>query len=164
MKHDVVEELFKKYYNDALLYTLSLSKNRAVAEDIVSNAFYKALIKIDEERDGEYFKSWLFTVCRNEYFTFCRKKQRHTTVELDERVADDSESVLDTIIRDEDYRALYRAIEMLGEMHRELITLFYFENMPIKEIASIVKKSETNVKVSLCRAREALKKLLEGEV
>ena len=69
MKHDVVEELFKKYYNDALLYTLSLSKNRAVAEDIVSNAFYKALIKIDEERDGEYFKSWLFTVCRNEYFT-----------------------------------------------------------------------------------------------
>lgn len=39
MKNDVVEELFVKYYNDALLYVLSLSGNKALAEDAVSTAF-----------------------------------------------------------------------------------------------------------------------------
>ena len=43
MKNDVVEELFIKYYNDALLYVLSLSRNKALAKDAVSTAFFKAL-------------------------------------------------------------------------------------------------------------------------
>ena len=49
MKSDVIEELFLRYYNDALLYALSLTKNKAQAEDVVSAAFYKALRGKDEE-------------------------------------------------------------------------------------------------------------------
>lgn len=163
MKTDVVEELFRKYYNDALLYTLSLSKDKTLSEDIVSTAFYKALLKTDSDKDAECFKSWLFAVCRNEYFTHLRKSKIRKTAVLDENMIDDGETVVDTIIKDEDYRALYRAIELLPDAQRELVTLFYFENVPIKEIATIVGKSETNVKVSLCRARESLKKILSGK-
>ena len=159
-----MEEFFRKYYNDALLYTVSLSRNRAIAEDVVSNAFYKALTKPDAEKDEAHFKAWLFTVCRNEYFSICRKRARRNETELDGAVADDSEEVADKIIKDENYRALYRAIELLPDNQRELITLFYFENLAIKEIARIVGKSEGSVKVSLCRARDNLRRLLEGAI
>ena len=94
MKQDVIEELFIKYYNDALLYTLSLTKNYPLAEEIVSDAFYTALKTADEVHN---FKAWLLKVCRNLFLNSLRKSKR--TEELDEEMADKSESVLERIIR-----------------------------------------------------------------
>lgn len=65
------------------------------------------------------------------------------------------------IIEDENYRALYNAIGLLPNNLKEIILLFYFEDMKIETISSIVGKSESNVKVMLYRAREQIKKILE---
>lgn len=156
MKHDVIEELFLKYYNDALLYTLSLTKNIPFSEEIVSDAFYTALKTADGEVQN--FKAWLLKVCRNLYLNRMRKTARLD--ELDENLADKSESALESIIRKEEYRALYHAISLLNDYYKEVITLFYFEDLPIKDIALVIGKSEAIVKVTLFRARESLKKIL----
>ena len=133
----------------------------AVAEDIVSTAFFRALTMADDTiRD---FKPWLLTVCRNEYISICRKSSRFTGEEIPEDLADSREEVIESIIRKEEYRSLYRAIELLPETQREVITLFYFSGMPIKSIAEITGKSETNTKVLLCRARDRLRKMMEEE-
>ena len=156
MKNDVVEELFREYYNDALLYTLSLTKNFPLAEEVVSDAFYTAL----KTADGEVanFKAWILKVCRNLYLNKKRKDKR--LEELDERLADMSESALDGIIRKEEYKALYHAISLLNPNYKEVITLFYFEDLSVKDISLVTEKSEAVVKVSLFRGREALKKIL----
>lgn len=156
MKHDIIEELFSKYYNDLLLYTLSLTKNYPFAEEIVSDAFYTALKTADS--DVSSFKAWLLKVCRNLYLNRIRKDKR--LEELDENAADMSESALESIIRKEEYRALYHAISLLNSSYKEMITLFYFEDLSVKDIALVTGKSETVVKVTLFRGREALKKIL----
>lgn len=161
MKSDLVDQLFSQYYNEALLYTVSICRNLTVAEDIVSTAFFRALTMADDTiRD---FKPWLLTVCRNEYISICRKNSRFTGEEIPEDLADSREEVIESIIRKEEYRSLYRAIELLPETQREVITLFYFSGMPIKSIAEITGKSETNTKVLLCRARDRLRKMMEEE-
>lgn len=161
MKSDLVDQLFSQYYNEALLYTVSICRNPTVAEDIVSTAFFRALTMADDTiRD---FKPWLLTVCRNEYISICRKNSRFTGEEIPEDLADSREGVIESIIRKEEYRSLYRAIELLPETQREVITLFYFSGMPIKSIAEITGKSETNTKVLLCRARDRLRKMMEEE-
>ena len=158
MKHDVIEELFSKHYNDALLYTLSLTKNYPLAEELVSDAFYTALKTADDEVNN--FKAWLLKVCRNLYLNALRKSNR--LQELDENLTDKSESVLDNIIRKEEYRALYHAISLLSDNYKEVITLFYFEDLSVKDIALVTGKSEAVVKVNLFRGREALKKILSS--
>lgn len=161
MKTDIIDQLFSQFYNEALLYTISLCKNRTIAEDIVSNAFYKALTLADDSiRD---FKPWLLTVCRNEFISICRKSSRFTGEEIPEDLADDREEVIEGIIRREEYRSLYRAIGLLPDTQKEVITLFYFSGLPIKSISEITGKSETNVKVLLCRAREKLRTIMEEE-
>ena len=157
MKKNEIEELFTKYYNDALLYTLSLTKNSKLAEEIVSTSFFKAMKTIDYKI--EKFKPWLIKVCRNEFLIHIRKHKNLT--ELDKRIKDDSQSVVDQIIKDEEYRALYNAMSLLNPSQKEVLTLFYYENMSIKEIASITGKNENVIKVSLYRARENLKNLLK---
>lgn len=157
MKNDVVEELFIKYYNDALLYVLSLTRNKALAEDAVSTAFFKALRGGDDEIKN--FKPWLMKVCRNVCFDMLKYRKRYAA--LDESKADESENAVDKIIRDERYKSLYRAIELLPETQREAVLLFYFEELRIREIASVTGKTEDCVKVLLYRARENMKSILE---
>ena len=161
MKPDIIDQLFSQHYNEALLYTISLCRNRTVAEDIVSNAFFKALTLADDSiRD---FKPWLLTVCRNEFISMCRKNSRFTGEEIPEELADDREEVIESIIRREEYRSLYRAIGLLPDTQKEVVILFYFSGLPVKSIADITGKSETNIKVLLCRAREKLRKIMEEE-
>ena len=161
MKSDIIDQLFSQYYNEALLYSISLCKNRTVAEDIVSNAFFKALSMADDSiRD---FKPWLLTVCRNEFISLCRKESRLTGEDIPEDYVDDREEVIEGIIRKEEYRSLYRAIDLLPDTQREAVMLFYFSGLPIKSISEIIGKSETNTKVLLCRAREKLRNMMEGD-
>ena len=161
MKSDIIDQLFSQYYNEALLYTISLCRNRTIAEDVVSNAFFKALTLADDSiRD---FKPWLLTVCRNEFISVCRKNSRFTGEEIPEDMADDREEVIEDIIRREEYRSLYRAIGLLPDAQKEVVTLFYFSELPVKSISEITGKSETNIKVLLCRARDKLRTILEEE-
>lgn len=159
MKSDIIDELFRKYYNEALLYTLSLCRERAAAEDIVSSAFFKAL----ESADGSIkdFKPWLFTVCRNEFLMLCRKQKHLADEDPSEDLPDDTGEAVDSIIRDESYRELYRAIARLPAAQKECIELFYFSGMKVAGIAAVTGKNEGSVKVTLHRAREALRKTLE---
>ena len=76
---------------------------------------------------------------------------------------DDREEVIEGIIRKEEYRSLYRAIDLLPDTQREAVMLFYFSGLPIKSISEIIGKSETNTKVLLCRAREKLRNMMEGD-
>ena len=161
MKSDIIDQLFSQYYNEALLYTISLCRNRTIAEDVVSNAFFKALTLADDSiRD---FKPWLLTVCRNEFISVCRKNSRFTGEEIPEDLADDREEVIEGIIRREEYRSLYRAIGLLPDTQKEVVTLFYFSGLPIKSISEITGKSETNIKVLLCRARDKLRTIMEED-
>lgn len=160
MKPDIIDQLFARYYNEALLYTISLCKNKTIAEDIVSNAFYKALASSDDEIMN--FKAWLLTVCRNEFFTLCKRNSRYSDEGIAEDVADDSEGVIENIIRAEEYKALYKAIGLLNKEQKECITLFYFSGISVRDIASITGKTEANVKVLLHRGRTKLKEIMEN--
>lgn len=156
MDHDLVEQLFKKYHNDVLLYAMSLTKNAFEAEDLASEAFFKALATLDEVKN---FKAWILTVCRNLFLN--KRRWRSKLTQLPDEISSERDEVLYKIIEDENYRALYNAIGLLPNNLKEIILLFYFEDMKIETISSIVGKSESNVKVMLYRAREQIKKILE---
>lgn len=159
MKSTAWENLFKRYYNEALLYVYSFCHNRTLAEDIVQEAYVRAIRSIDEEKDG--FKFWLLKVCRNCYFDTLRKNKKLEAIEND---MPSSDSLVDDVIQKEEYRALYKAISLLKDSYQEVVRLYYFDSMSVKEIASIIGESADNVKIQLYRARLKLKELLEESI
>lgn len=159
MKSTAWENLFRKYYNEALLYVFSFCHNRALAEDLVQEAYMRAIRSIDEEKDS--FKFWLFKVCRNLYFDTLRKNKKVEAITSD---MPSNESLVDDVIQKDEYRALYKAISILKDDFREIVRLYYFDSMSVKEIASIVDESVDNVKIKLYRARLKLKDILEAYI
>lgn len=159
MKSTAWENLFKRYYNEALLYVYSFCHNRTLVEDIVQEAYVRAIRSIDEEKDG--FKFWLLKVCRNCYFDALRKNKKLEAIEND---MPSSDSLVDDVIQKEEYRALYKAVSLLKDSYQEVVRLYYFDSMSVKEIASIIGESADNVKIQLYRARLKLKELLEESI
>ena len=157
MKNDAFERLFIKYYNQAKLYVTALSRNEALAEDIVSESFVKAFNLIGEEKES--FKFWLLKVCRNAYFDYLKKARRHGPVH--DNMRGDDADLAEKVIEDEEYRALYRAIALLKDNYREVILLYYFDELSVSEIAGITGQTVQNVKVLMYRARMKLKEILE---
>ena len=162
MRQDAIEELYKLYYNDALLYSLSISGDKQTAEDVVHSAFYKALLTADGTVKN--FKSWLLRVCRNDIYNRLRKDRRveSLSAEREATLTEEAENAVDNIIRREEYRALHRAMALMKTEEREYLTLFYFEELTIAEIADVMQKSTTATKVALYRARENLKKIFSA--
>lgn len=159
MKNEALERLYKKYYNEAMLYVYSFCRNRALAEDIVAEAFFRAFRRIDEEKDS--FKYWLFKVCRNCYFDHLRKTKR--TEQVDDLEVSDDGNLVEDLIQNEEYIALYNAISLLKGNYQEVIRLFYFDGLSVREISGITDMSEDNVKVLLYRARIKLKEIMEAK-
>lgn len=159
MKSSEWEVLFKKYYNEALLYVCSFCHNKSLAEDIVAESYMRAIRSIDEEKDG--FKFWLLKVCRNCYFDYVRKNKRLEPIACD---YSDESALVDDVIQKEEYKALYKAIDLLQDSYREAVRLFYFDGMSVREIAEITGYSVDNVKIQLFRARAKLKEILEDRI
>ena len=155
-----VESVFDKYCDTVYRLAYARVQNKFDAEDILQTVFLKLCREKCAFNDAEHLKAWLLKVCRNLYLNSLRRSKRIT--ELDERLADQSETALEQIIRKEEYRALYHAISLLNSSYKEVITLFYFEDLSVKDIALVTGKSETVVKVTLFRGREALKKILSN--
>lgn len=154
---EAFEELLQihseQLYRTAFLYV----KNRDDALDVVQDTAYKAFKEIRKLRHNKYFKTWLMRILINSAQTLLRKQKK---VSLSEDIGE----VFSTKDASrEEHLDLADAIQKLQKNQREAITLFYFHDSPIKEIAYYMKVPENTVKTYLKRGKHQLKKMLEGK-
>ena len=129
-------------------------KNSIDTDDVFSEVFLAYFKKERTFESEEHRKAWLIRVTIN-----CAKDflaQRAQLQQLQE------ETLPDKTVRDADtYVDLYTAIEQLRPEYREVIKLYYLDDLSVKEIAQILDKNENTIKTQLFRAREILKSALE---
>lgn len=150
-------EWFAREIHDARisLYRLALSitGNPHEAEEAVAEAVYKAYAKLHTLRQREKFRSWILKITANEAKGLMRKRGKTISLEMAEMEK--------TTPGPEAHHSLWQIVQMLPQDQREAVILFYYEDLPIKEITRIVGAAPGTVRVRLSRAREQLRKLLE---
>ncbi len=149
-----VDVLVDKYKNNLFGIAFNICKNMQDAEDIVQDTFIAYLTIKKEFESLEHIRAWLIRVtinkAKNKNISFFRRN----TVPLEDYM----ESL--TFESEEDSE-LFVTVMNLSEKYRVVIHLFYYEDYSIKEIADILKLSESNVKVRLSRGRRILKNALQ---
>lgn len=158
MRGDGLEEIYRRFSGEVYLYALALCKNPAVAEDLTSETFYRALLSLNI--DGTGLRYWLFHVCKNLFIDWYRKNRRRESP-FAEEMHFDGDDPLDTLLKEESRRELYRGLLKLSETDREMLVMYYFLNCNISQIASQLGRTAGAVKTGLSRARVRLKKQLE---
>lgn len=157
--NDQMEKIYIKYQKELYLYAFSLCKNHHLAQDLTSDTFYKAYLSLD---DVSYFKYWLFRVCKNLYLDFLKGNREYSSDNIIENTLTNSETPLDRIIQSERSKYLYNAIINLNESYKEILILYYFCGFTLKEISKSKNTTEGAAKTMLFRARNKLKREMEG--
>lgn len=158
-------EIIRDYKDGLIFYINSFVNNIHASEEIAEDTFLKLAIKKPRDKGKGSFRTWLYTIGRNTAIDYLRKNKSRTDVSLSD-VADavaDEESLEISYIKEEKKIALHRAMGKLSSTYRQVLWLYYFEDMKVKEIALIMKTSTHNTEVILSRARKALKKELISE-
>jgi len=112
-------------------------------------------------RKDSYGKTWLVRIVINECYAVMRREKR--LISLEDASAEGI-SLQQKVIEEGDYSDLYEAMSRLSEETRLTVTLYYMEGYRIKEIAALMKTTESAVKNRLMRARARLKEELETEM
>ena len=161
--------LLDSFWNDVYGFQLKRTENEYDAEDITIQTFSRAFDKIDTFDPSYSFKTWLFTISKNLHVDLIRKKnasiRSRTTNEEDERVykiPDDSPTVEDALITEQNLAQLLRDIKKLKPHYQEVINLRYFQEMTYKEISQNLDEPMSNVKVKLLRAKKLLAQIIES--
>ena len=125
----------------------------ALADDIAQDALVRAYVASGSFLGLSKFSTWLFRIAYNCYIDQCRKaKPEKAPVENALNLP--AEDASDASFR---YQQLYQAFERLSDKEKAAISLFYFNDLSIKEIASILGIPQGTVKYHLSMGRTHLK-------
>jgi RNA polymerase sigma-70 factor (ECF subfamily) len=164
-------ELYDKYYDQILNYSLRRTASIDATRYITAEVFLKALenIKRFQWRDIP-FSAWLYRIAGNEINNGFRRNKRIQLLkqELKNSASDPNTSLAAEIAqaeaniqKHEDFLTIHKNISKLPVKYQEVIALRFFEEKQIKDIGVILGKSEGTVKSLLHRGLEKLRKLME---
>ena len=143
----------REHYRFLFRSAWALTGSRAIAEDVVQDCFAHAWKHRDQLRDAGQARAWLFRIMRNAAFRQAAPSmQPLDDDEHREQAAPDAalEDKLDVV----------KALARLSPMHREVLVLFYFDDMPTAQMAEALEIAPGTVLSRLARARDALKRAM----
>ena len=160
--------IYEKYGHEIYRYCRFLSSNQHIAEDITSSTFMKGLEKIGSFKgDVKQIRAWFYTIARNNYFDFIKKNSKEVDHDFD-KISSSVISNEETEDQDIDFdmaldRVYLKIVNLKPTVYSEVILLRYKEELEYDEIAKIIGKDESNVRVLLHRALNKLKNELKEE-
>lgn len=151
-----VQELIERYQDNLYAVAFNVCKNAEDAEDVVQDTFIQYHTSKKNFENEQHIRAWLIRVAINK-----AKNMNHTFWRQHKLSLEDYMETL--TFETPESENLFETVMKLPEKYRIVIHLFYYEDYAIREIADILKISESNVKVRLSRGRTLLKEALQEE-
>lgn len=166
--------LYEKTYTKCFYLARKFLNSEHTAQDIVQDAYVKAFKSLDTLEDPEKFPSWIGTIVSNlsknelkrRKVTLFSETENEDGQDISDTFVDDRVSVQPEVVMDqnETTRLMKEIIDTLTDEQRICVTMFYMEQMSVKEMASVLEVSENTVKSRLNYGRQKIKdKVLDLE-
>lgn len=163
-REEQIEVLMDQFGEEIKRLVYTYVKNHSTAEDVTQDIFITVYLKLDSFAGNSSIKTWIYSIAINKCKDHLKSWHvRRMTVQENikglvkssRRGPDhemlgklDSEQIVDEVLK-------------LAIPYREVILLYYYRHLSIKEVSDVLGISESSVKVRLHRAREKLRRPLE---
>ena len=158
-------ELFDRYGQRVYGLVARLTGDRVEAEDIVQDVFLKAYTGLASFKAKSSFSTWLFRIAYNSALMRVRQR-RLPTLSIDDTQIDAVTDAMATAaladMSEHRIATLQKAISLLTAEEQALVTLYYYDNQPVRNIAFILSLSETAVTTRLHRIRKRLYVMIQN--
>ncbi|ETI66456.1 RNA polymerase factor sigma C [Neobacillus vireti LMG 21834] len=158
-------EIMSRYGQDILQLVYSYVRNKQLAEDLTQDIFVKCYKALHTYKQNAKLKTWLYKIAANHCKDYLRSwyfRKVMVSEKMTEVTGSSSENVEQAVLERVEEQTLANAVLKLPMKYREVIYLFYFEDMSLKEIESVLGVNQNTVKSRLKRAKVLLREELEG--
>ncbi len=157
--------LVDNYKNLVFTLTLRMLKNREEAEEAAQDTFIKIYKSLKSFKGDSKFSTYVYKVAYNTCLDSIKKNKKYikdvAIDELTEHHVKTIDNALNDLTEAEYQQSIKKCIDLLPEMDGFLLTLFYFEELSLDEIAAVVNLEANNIKVKLFRSRKKLMTILK---
>ena len=164
---EALAQIHDTYYGPIFRYIAFRVGNQTIAEDLTSEVFVRLLSALrDRTAPQKTLRGWLYRVAYFVVSDYHRANYRREEVPLDEGLRDLSGQAAEpaaAVSRKMRWEDVSEALEQLTEDQREVIALRFGQEMPIRDVAELMNKSEGAVKQLQARAVAALSRQLRQE-
>ncbi|UQZ36494.1 RNA polymerase subunit sigma [Paenibacillus sp. PK3_47] len=158
-----VEQIYKQYFQDVYLFVLSLSRDKAIAEEITQETFVKAVKNINQFKGNCKISVWLCQIAKNTYFTYMDKQQRYEQYDHETIVQSGSRLIEHTLADKSEALRIHKLLHNLKEPYKEVFTLRVFGELSFAHISEVFGRTESWARVTYHRARDIIQDLLMEE-
>lgn len=171
LSESLQREVYREFYTLVYPLVFAMVRDHGAAEDIIQDAFLRAIDKAAQVEEPEKFESWLKTLTKNYTLSSLRKWSR----QRDELLSDDvflykefsmsgealpvDKEVELTMMKE----AIARYLDRLKPEYRQIVEMRWIHNLSYKEMADALQVTEGSIRQKLFRAREAIKNKLKEE-
>ncbi len=162
-------QLIERYTQMVKRIVLGKVPSQEIARELMQEIFLHAYLSLNSLRDASRFKNWLYGIALNICRSYLRE-QKAPSLSLEDMMGGMHYEISDGLAMLEDphtlveerelHQFLFDAVQSLSLKEREVILLFYYEELSLQEIAKALHISIVAVKGRLHRARKQLKQLL----
>ncbi|KOP65094.1 hypothetical protein AMS62_07425 [Bacillus sp. FJAT-18019] len=169
MRSDMYAELFNMYHSSLYLYLYRMSGSKEVAEELVQDTFYRAMVSMKTEH-GNYARAWLYKVARHLYIDWYRKRRGEIQMrrEIERQGIENTYPTPEEALRVGERKLLVaKVLGRLPEQYRTILLLREMNGLSYRELAEILDMNLDQIKITLYRARERFRTEMlreEGEL
>ena len=161
------DQLYREHRRMVAANLFRVLGDRTDLDDLVQEVFVIAFRGLDRFRGEAKLSTWLYRICVNVALGRLRSRSRKPPAlpapdPLGDRPTDPNESPERLLLRREDVREVYRALDQLAPKKRVVLVLHEIEGLDIKEIAAIVQAPLVTVRTRLHYARKDFYKILSA--
>lgn len=155
-------EIYKKYVNDIFRFCYLRISDREVAKDVSQQVFLKAWDAVQQGKELDNARAFLYQVARNTIIDWYRKKKEHS---LDQMMEEDGYDIPDYSSVEEmhsnsDMKSVLEAMKKIPKEDAEVVMMRYVDGMGVNEIAGILNERENTVSVRIYRAIEKIRSIM----
>ena len=156
---DAYSEYFDVVYREALRY----SGNHHVAEEIAQETFVKALKSLNQFDGRKDIRAWLFTIAKNTYFSYCRRKKHDADWTEYENVVDVGVHFAENLVNEEKAFLIHKFLHNMEEPYKEVFNLRVFGELSYEKIGTLFQKSSGWARVTFYRAKKKIEEYMEEQ-
>lgn len=161
-----LRQIYEKYKNRMYISACRVLQDPTLAEDAVHDTFIALSRNIEKIHDVDSIctASYVTKAAKNRALNMVKKNAKESILPIEEIDEVFDESMLDMICSKENFKIIVDAIMSLDERYRDVLSLYYLNELTVREIANLLARKETTVKQQLVRGRRKLINIITKEI
>lgn len=156
-------ELYEKYKQDLFFYLMSLTHNKTLSEDLLSETFLSAIKSLPNFKGKSDIKTWLFSIARYKWYDHLRREKKEISFDhLAEQYFFEEGSLENKVFQKEMSQMIYSLLEKEAPRNKDIV-LMRIEGYSFYEIAKKYNISESSARVIDFRTKKKLRGILLKE-